>query len=368
MCKAEIFTLPRIGNIHVALTNLAILDIFFSFDLQFPSKIDGKVQSKTPTRPAKLKTKFFLFLYDMKERMMKRQIILTTGLFILLGLYIFPGKATILESCAHTNSDSGTFDTSPTELLNEIIKKLEALKVPDEAPMGISNKIRAIIKKVEKAKIFYLAGKEQEAKEILQETCDQLLDIISQIDNLRCSKKITNCIPDLKAEETNNNIRQIYDMIVNVFKKNQNPQAILQISSGQGRVPFTAVFDISTSFDPDGLIVSYTLDFGDGTPFSSGPFPGGPFSHVYSQPGIFEAILMVVDDRGATGEARQRIEALAPSDWPMFHQNPHHTGIAEEDLGSPNSLEWSAMIPTYMGYASPAIAEGRVFFGAENVF
>ena len=40
----------------------AVLDIFLSLDLPFPSMIDGKVESKTPTRPAKPKTKFLFIL------------------------------------------------------------------------------------------------------------------------------------------------------------------------------------------------------------------------------------------------------------------------------------------------------------------
>lgn len=49
------------GLRDVSLRSQAVLDIFLSFDLPFPSMIDGKIESKTPTRPAKPKTKF-LFL------------------------------------------------------------------------------------------------------------------------------------------------------------------------------------------------------------------------------------------------------------------------------------------------------------------
>jgi hypothetical protein len=37
----------------------AVLDIFLSFDFRFSSTIDGKVESKTPTRPAHPITNFF---------------------------------------------------------------------------------------------------------------------------------------------------------------------------------------------------------------------------------------------------------------------------------------------------------------------
>jgi hypothetical protein len=38
----------------------ALLDIFLSRDLPFLSMIEGKVESKMPTRPAQPKTKFLL--------------------------------------------------------------------------------------------------------------------------------------------------------------------------------------------------------------------------------------------------------------------------------------------------------------------
>jgi hypothetical protein len=70
-----IFTLPG-GEVRVICGSLggsngiketprrsqAVLDTFLSFDLQFPSMIDGKVESKTPTRPAPPKTKFLAML------------------------------------------------------------------------------------------------------------------------------------------------------------------------------------------------------------------------------------------------------------------------------------------------------------------
>ncbi|UCE74777.1 MAG: right-handed parallel beta-helix repeat-containing protein [Methanomassiliicoccales archaeon] len=54
-------------------------------------------------------------------------------------------------------------------------------------------------------------------------------------------------------------------------------------------------FDGSGSYDPDGVIVNYTWDFGDGN-FGYGVSP----THVYGTPGIYEVILTVKDDDDAT--------------------------------------------------------------------
>ncbi|MFH1133510.1 MAG: PKD domain-containing protein [Nanoarchaeota archaeon] len=55
-------------------------------------------------------------------------------------------------------------------------------------------------------------------------------------------------------------------------------------------------FDGSASYDPDGSIVSYAWDFGDGT-FGSGAMP----VHAYEHEGTYTARLTVTDDDGAIG-------------------------------------------------------------------
>jgi len=62
-----------------------------------------------------------------------------------------------------------------------------------------------------------------------------------------------------------------------------------------------ARFDATSSFDPDGTLVSYRFTFGDGTPdaVSAGP----EATHVFHGPGDYPVHLTVTDDAGATGEA-----------------------------------------------------------------
>lgn len=58
----------------------------------------------------------------------------------------------------------------------------------------------------------------------------------------------------------------------------------------------TLYVDAHSSYDPDGTIVSYSWDFGDGSQLGSGVTT----SHVYSDTGTYTVILTVEDNLGAT--------------------------------------------------------------------
>ena len=65
-----------------------------------------------------------------------------------------------------------------------------------------------------------------------------------------------------------------------------------------GTVDAPVQFDGSGSSDPDGTIVSYSWDFGDGTT-GTGVNP----THTYTMAGVFNVTLTVMDDAGATDSA-----------------------------------------------------------------
>lgn len=71
----------------------------------------------------------------------------------------------------------------------------------------------------------------------------------------------------------------------------------------------TVFFDGSGSSDPDGVIVSYSWSFGDGSHAS-----GVNVTHVYSSEGEYSVVLTVTDDDGATTSDTSiaTIEALTP--------------------------------------------------------
>jgi Tol biopolymer transport system component len=83
----------------------------------------------------------------------------------------------------------------------------------------------------------------------------------------------------------------------------QGPIALMVINSrGDTELPVVVEFDISGSIDPDGVIASFTLDFGDGT---TAPPPCVDVSphiwHTYVTAGTYTAELTVMDTDGRIG-------------------------------------------------------------------
>jgi PKD repeat protein len=79
---------------------------------------------------------------------------------------------------------------------------------------------------------------------------------------------------------------------------NQAPTAFASVSATSGIAPLQVTFSSAGSVDPDGSIVSYSWNFGDGTTSTS----ASP-SKTYSVAGNFVATLTVKDNLGATGTA-----------------------------------------------------------------
>jgi PKD repeat protein len=89
-------------------------------------------------------------------------------------------------------------------------------------------------------------------------------------------------------------------------KINQPPQPSFQIT-GEFTVGSTLTFDASDSVDPDGRIVSYQWDFGDGEKGN-----GVAVQHEYSKGGTYAIVLTVTDDKGASVSLPKQIEIKEP--------------------------------------------------------
>ena len=82
-----------------------------------------------------------------------------------------------------------------------------------------------------------------------------------------------------------------------VVSPNQAPVARFVITSAPATAGLPIQFDASGASDPDGTIVRYDWDFGDGTVLpNGGPTP----THVYRTPGTYLARLTVTDNEGAS--------------------------------------------------------------------
>jgi PKD repeat protein len=69
--------------------------------------------------------------------------------------------------------------------------------------------------------------------------------------------------------------------------------------------PLEVALDASASSSPNGAIVSYEWDFGDGTTAT-----GVTTTHTYDEKGVYAITLVVTDSEGKTGTRTRSVEAL----------------------------------------------------------
>jgi PKD repeat protein len=94
----------------------------------------------------------------------------------------------------------------------------------------------------------------------------------------------------------------------------QAPVAAASANVTSGVAPLTVAFSSVGSRDPDGTIVGYNWNFGDGTANSSEPNP----SHVYTSAGTFTATLTVTDNSGLTATSSVSISVQAAPSVDIF--------------------------------------------------
>lgn len=77
---------------------------------------------------------------------------------------------------------------------------------------------------------------------------------------------------------------------------NRSPVARLQADPEELWMGNQVTFDVAESYDPDGRIVHYLLDLGDGTTREFGQDDPKNVTHVYTRGGSYEVSLTVTDD------------------------------------------------------------------------
>jgi PKD repeat protein len=106
----------------------------------------------------------------------------------------------------------------------------------------------------------------------------------------------------------------------------------------------TISFDASDSSDPDGTIVSYSWDFGDGTEGS-----GVSVQHAYSQDGVYTVTLTVTDNNGATDTAEATKTVLNRSPVASFTESAHTVDTGESiDFDASGSHDPDGTIVSYL--------------------
>jgi len=96
---------------------------------------------------------------------------------------------------------------------------------------------------------------------------------------------------------------------------NRAPIANLTATPGETFVGFAIHIDGSASTDPDGIIVDYAFDFGDG---AAAHGPVSYINHAFGGPGHFNVTLTVTDDDGNTSAVRVRVTVNPPSIEPNW--------------------------------------------------
>ncbi len=81
---------------------------------------------------------------------------------------------------------------------------------------------------------------------------------------------------------------------------NRPPVALLKVSPQNANVGESITFDASGSYDPDGRVVEYYFDFGDGN--THGWTQSPVVSYSYSKEGTYKARVRVKDDNGARSD------------------------------------------------------------------
>jgi PKD repeat protein len=85
--------------------------------------------------------------------------------------------------------------------------------------------------------------------------------------------------------------------------RNSPPIPIFSISPSKGTTFTDFAFDASRSNDPDGRVVDYRWDFGDGKRGK-----GEDVEHTYQQEGNYDVVLTVEDNRGQTSQIEKGVE------------------------------------------------------------
>jgi len=155
----------------------------------------------------------------------------------------------------------------------------------------------------------------------------------------------TNLTPDteykigIKTVDEAGNINQsiVEDYARTLKLPNKAPIALFNYTPENPKVNQSIFFNASDSFDPDGEIEKYLWDFNNDNITDA---EGKEVNHSYSSPGIYEAILKVIDNQGAENKTSREINVSA-NQVPIVDIGGPYSG----EVGKPVSFEGYAIDP-----------------------
>ncbi|MGB9748420.1 MAG: putative Ig domain-containing protein [Candidatus Woesearchaeota archaeon] len=117
---------------------------------------------------------------------------------------------------------------------------------------------------------------------------------------------------------------------VQVIRTNIPPVAILHANVIHGYAPLSVLFDSSYSYDPDGIIVEYCIDYND----SAGYCQNTPIVewHNFSMPGIYNVSLRVRDNDNATDYDYVTIIVETRNTCPTFNHTLNFTAYEGQNI------------------------------------
>lgn len=140
---------------------------------------------------------------------------------------------------------------------------------------------------------------------------------------------------------------------------NEEPTVSVIASSISGHAPLTVSFS-STASDPDGSIVSYSWNFGDGSTTSQENNP----IHTFNEEGSFTVTLAVVDNIGTSATASITIQVEKPSNISL---NPTDDTYVDSTQPNKNYGNEQTLSSWYFSGYSSTIMEIYIMFDLSNI-
>jgi len=136
-------------------------------------------------------------------------------------------------------------------------------------------------------------------------------------------------------------------MLTGCWPFNTFPVAYFTASPLSGPAPLSVAFSAMLSEDPDGFILKWEWDFGDGE-----SAVGESISHTYDTPGTYDVTLRVTDNDSATATASRTITVTAAEEPGGAGAGPTASFTATPLVGAaPLSVTFNASASAYAGHA-----------------